>query len=467
MDEQFDDNRLTNRIREVFDNYEHPSADHGWEQFRKKYPAEGKDRKVAMLWWSSAAAIILLMLGVGLWFKGQDKTPQNNIVLKPAAKPLEKDSSTNLVQPNQTPAMASTETPTDTAVKKPYQSSYVHSLAAGPVMAYQVRHYKEASTLSNAEQPVKATEPENNQANNTPVKDNGIVYTTTPIDTVKAQQVQQPQLSQTTKPTESATQQPQQTTIAANNNTKRSGTIMDMFEREKGTQTAQRQPTDKGDKKVTFSVFATTYFNYAEGSTNQVNAGAGFASDFRLTKKLKLSTGVALAQNSLNYGSANTAPQAAFAVAAKAPVLRQGGFFAMSAALPVFRNYNVSMLGIDVPINLKYEFNPDKTDAFISAGLSSGTFFNENYTYRYTYSNGTVSNAADAGQDQSQSVRGNSNFYFGRLLNLSFGIGYPIGTNRLIVEPFVKYPLGGLGAQDIRFGSGGVNLKFSFKGGRR
>ncbi|MGZ3767731.1 MAG: hypothetical protein ACXVA2_23910, partial [Mucilaginibacter sp.] len=54
-------------------------------------------------------------------------------------------------------------------------------------------------------------------------------------------------------------------------------------------------------------------------------------------------------------------------------------------------------------------------------------------------------------------------FYFGKTLNFSFGTGYSVGRNRLIIEPFLKYPLEGLGAQQIRFGAGGLNLKFNFQ----
>ncbi|MBL4675733.1 MAG: outer membrane beta-barrel protein [Mucilaginibacter sp.] len=465
MDDQFD-NKLSNRIREVFDNYEYPPAEHGWAELRKKFPAEEKHNKVAWLWWSSAAAIILVMLGIGLWYNGTDST-QNNYAVKPVVKKPVKDSVIKNPTIAQQPVIAKTE---PVNVKPSYVSPYVQSLGVSPRNTY--RPNTAAVNSSVIQQPAEVAKTENStaiaQTNSTPAAS----VVTTAVDSAKNIDpvVQQPQLAQSVKPAEnSPIVQSQQNAIAATATQKpKQTTIMDMFEQEKKNKAAQRNLGNKqGDKKVTFAVYATTYFNYSEGSSNQMNAGAGVSSDFRLSKKLKLSTGVALAQNSLNYGSAAAAPQSAFALASKARVLNQEGLFAMSAALPVFRNYNVSMLGIDVPVNLKYEFNPDKTDAFISAGLSSGTFFDESYTYKYTYSNGTVANSAAASEDHNETAHSSNNFYFGKMLNVSFGIGYPVGNNRLIVEPFVKYPLGGLGAQDIRFGSGGVNLKFSFKGGKR
>jgi hypothetical protein len=111
-------------------------------------------------------------------------------------------------------------------------------------------------------------------------------------------------------------------------------------------------------------------------------------------------------------------------------------------------------------LNLKYVFNSKKSDTYISAGLSSGTFINETYTYSYNY---TAPFSASASKVQDQSTRQSFNgFYFAKTLNFSFGTGLPLGRNRLIVEPFIKYPLDGLGSQDIRFGAGGLNLKFNF-----
>ncbi|MNY24797.1 hypothetical protein D3C86_1585370 [compost metagenome] len=49
-----------------------------------------------------------------------------------------------------------------------------------------------------------------------------------------------------------------------------------------------------------------------------------------------------------------------------------------------------------------------------------------------------------------------------RTFNMSFGIDYNLKNNKLTVEPYLKYPLGGLGAEQIKWTSAGLNLKFSF-----
>jgi hypothetical protein len=127
----------------------------------------------------------------------------------------------------------------------------------------------------------------------------------------------------------------------------------------------------------------------------------------------------------------------------------------IAAANPILKNYRASLVGLDIPVNLKYEFNPQKNNAYILAGLSSGSFINETYTINYNY---------PAQQAQVQTSRNSFNgFYFAKTLNLAVGTGFSLGKNRLIVEPFLKYPLQGLGSQQLLFGAGGINLKFNFQ----
>lgn len=465
MDEQFD-KKLTNHIREVFDNYEHPGAEHGWDQLRKKFPAKKQRNKVTWLWWSSAAALIIVLLGVGIWYNTKDNDA-NNLAVKPTVKkqqpiieqPKPADTNQqNTIAPITTdqPAVAKNNAPVFANPGTPvihYTAPAVNPITApvskGMNTDIQAQHAAISSAMPNlaqAKQPVLAP-------------------TLTPaVDSQKLNNAvaSQPQLAVTTQTPNNPVQA--NNSVAANNGArKQPKTMAEMFADDKLNQPPKRNdPVKPNSKKVNFSIYAATYFNYAEGSTNQMNAGAGFTSDFRLSKKLKLSTGVALAQNSLSYSSSPPQSPSANDFVASAPASRKdAALFATSAVLPVFKNYNASLVGLDIPINIKYEFNPEKSDAYISAGLSSGTFIDESYTYRYGYGNGTT--YSSTASDEQTTHSSFNNFYFGKTLNFSFGVGYPVGGNRLIVEPFVKYPLGGLGAQDIRFGAGGVNLKFSFK----
>ena len=50
-----------------------------------------------------------------------------------------------------------------------------------------------------------------------------------------------------------------------------------------------------------------------------------------------------------------------------------------------------------------------------------------------------------------------------RTLNVSFGFNTRLSKKQsLTIEPFLKYPLGGLGSENIRFGASGINVKLNF-----
>jgi hypothetical protein len=486
MDDKFDE-KLASRIREVFDNYEYPPADEGWMELRKKFPAEEKRDKIAWLWWSSAAAILLVFIGTGIWMNNKPAA-DTNVANKPVTKQQPVQQDTLLSKPNINQHQNNTDNIAQAPVKTT-ETGKVNSvgtvtdgtknpLAPNNAIAYtpvtrKIQSSKSAGGINTAPgstDPFTSTTGVNTPAQSNvtaaaklPLKNNGVTANTIIADSPAAavnNAASQPQIAKADVPVATDNVSPAVKQPAK--------TVYDLFNDDKLTAaTKKNQQDNKEDKKVKFSVYAATYFNYAEGSKNQVNAGAGFTSDFRLSKNVKLSTGLALAQNTLSYD--NSPPPSYnergrnYANAVAPPIL-QDGLFSTISSVAEFKNYNANLVGLDVPINIKYEFNPDKSDTYISAGLSSGTFIDEKYTYRYSYRNNGFANAyATATQDQTITQNFNS-FYFARMLNLSFGVGYPIGkSNRLIIEPFLKYPLAGLGAQDIHFGAGGVNLKFTFK----
>jgi hypothetical protein len=242
----------------------------------------------------------------------------------------------------------------------------------------------------------------------------------------------------------------------------------------------------KSDRAMMLSLYAATYFNYAKGSQSQLGVGGGVTSDFRISSNFKISTGLSIGQNRLSYSSDNNIPQqinnSALALVNKSAASSVAAYSAVSAGLkdeavspPSVKNYNASLVGLDIPLNIKYQFNPKKNDTYISAGISSGTYINESYRSTYSYGGNYNSSANFAGNglnalnntaQQTQESTTNQHFGsfdFAKTLNLSFGVGYPMGkTTRLVIEPFLKYPLNGLGTQDIRFGASGINLKLSF-----
>ncbi|GAA4340901.1 hypothetical protein GCM10023149_52720 [Mucilaginibacter gynuensis] len=471
MSDQLDDD-LKRRISEVFDNYEDDSADEGWMLLREKFPEQSKHRGTAWLWWASAAAVFLLVLGLGLWirFDGANTETNNYAVklVKPAQQPNKTEDNIKPVI-KQVPATGNDQlasTGGETRVKqafRPAAPALVQQTNVSPVQPNAI----DSQTFDSREAIASA------KTTATAGTDSAAIIANAKVQPVYAV-TQQPQVNAPTVATQqpavndqpAAKQQPVVTTQPAVKQEPEKSAIEKLFEREQramASNTKKTADSKNEDKLVHFGVYAGTYVNYAKGSDNQVNVGAGLTSDFKLTKKLRFSTGVSIAQNSMSYGT--EIPKVAAQASLMATAVREQSFSGITAP-PEFKDYNASLVGLDIPLNLKYEFNPSKSDTYISAGVSSGTFINESYNYRFSYS-APFSYANNQTENENINKSFN-NFYFAKTLNFAFGVGYPLGkSNRLVIEPFVKYPLAGLGAQQIRFGAGGVNLKLNFQTRRK
>jgi hypothetical protein len=495
MDEQFDKD-LINRIREVFDNYEDPSADEGWLELRKKFPEKKSRRPVAWIWRGAAAALVLLCMGIGfLIYDGRVKpttvahtktkiAPVENLVKnKPASNGAANTGNKEETKLSNTAiAQGSSFAQSPATAKLHNQSNYPadikrHDLTKPGNFAVAGRQYPAQSSpgktaLSNSIALNTSVAPQqglqNGTGNQNPVlKDNssniiasakkpavnGKATDSAAINTIKTTQLLAANSGKTTGNTDTADNKqlakPANATLAA------------------VKQAKVRKMENSDPRRIRLAISAGTYVNYAKGSSSQMNIGLGFSSEIPLTGKLSLVTGINVAQNSLNYGGtppfaiqqnqlvAATAPKnASFASASFAPV-----------STPKFQNYNASLIALDIPVNLKYQFNPKKSDAYVSAGLSSGVFIDENYVYKYNY----PSLFSPSVQQTLGTTAHNrfSNFYAAKVVNVAFGIGRQIGRNRVIIEPFLKYPLDGVGSQQLRFGTGGVNLKLNLLSGKK
>jgi len=449
------DDQIKNRIKEVFDNFEDTSADEGWLLLREKFPEESsKRRPFAWMWWGAAAAILLVFLSIGLWMKN---TPdKNDHVAKVSGHPKQE---TLAIKKHQTDSVKNGISPVEKSIDKPQpaQNQQANTIQPTNIPGNSIspNYGTQTSKLPLYDSSLRVAVAIKKVADSSKTAVNNIKpMVKKPSDSIKTAigKAPQPQLAVSNQP---KTQVPASLVLTGKKPVK---SITDMFANDKGTK-APANEDDQPSKRVHFGVYAGTYFNYSKGSDNQVNMGAGITSDIKINKNLKLVTGVSIGQNSLSYASVPTeAASARSSLFVPAAAMQNMAFTALST--PTVKTYNASLVGLDIPINLKYEFNPQKTDAYVSMGLSSGTFIDESYTYKYNYPS-LVSSALQQTKDETTGKNFNS-FYFAKTLNVAFGVGYPFGKNRLVIEPFLKYPLDGVGSQNLRFGAGGVNLKFNF-----
>jgi|SRR6185312_7531234 len=448
MDEQFDKN-ITDRVKEVFENYEDPFAHDSWLRLREKFPEKRRRRPVAW-WWLGTAAALLLFFGIVLLLNKENVQTKklafkkiNTIKAEPPRSLKEHGEKNNDLNAGDNPVNEEKVAGTGAHSERKI-TTRKRTITAGQNKAFDQQQHGQ---LANA---VQRPVPGNGFGKNNPLTKEVADSANRP-----AIKTQKEQLAENVRPKmAAANDSAKHTTLQSQKS------INSMFAQDQQLSKSNHAEKQKNDtKKVRFGVYAATYFNYAKGSDNQVNIGAGFTSDISLAKNLKLVTGVSIGQNSLNYSSPasfNAAVPASASLLTAAASSHYSSFgINVNTASPTLKNYNASLVGLDIPVNLKYAFDPQKSDTYILAGLSSGTFINETYTSQYSY-------PAQQTQDQVSHSSFNG-FYFAKTLNLALGTGFNMGKNRIIVEPFLKYPLDGLGVQQLRFGAGGINLKFNFQ----
>ena len=492
MDERWD-NDLKKRIKEVFDNYDDTSADEGWRLLREKFPEKQKRRIAVWIWLGSAAALLALLLGI-FWLRTANTTAQQFAGNK---RQIKKDSSKSSVQAiarnnnandslinktqdrieqknkllitvaktSTTPTSSNTSNKKESTTLKPSASSkrqvkpaivkQENDLAANQAPNNSKQNKQANVSVNQKNNPVatnlnsqKPTLPGNNSITDKEQVENNRLAQTNPVKTDTG-----------TKAKNYAASVPATVDMKQAQAKK----MDDLFIKDR---LASNQKTDKkipsGKKLISMGVYAATYFNYAKGSNNQFNLGAGLTADIRVTDNLRISSGLSVGQNSLSYNSQAPAVQSAsFGAPLASASIAPASLYLYTANTPQFKSYDANLIGIDVPLNIKYIFDPGKSNTYFLAGLSSGTFINETYTYSYNNPSFYSSNVS---QVQNQSTTNNFNgIYIARTLNLAFGTGYFLGRNRLVIEPFLKYPLEGLGTQQLKFGAGGINLKFDFE----
>ncbi len=487
MDERWD-NDLKKRIKEVFDNYDDTSADEGWRLLREKFPEKQKRRIAVWIWLGSAAALLALLLGI-LWIRtANTSAPQlagNKVHIKldsgkgtmqatvrnnmandsTTGKNSEHHNSKNV--PMSIIAKTSAQTTNSAGTANPHkQESTALKPKTGSKIQVKPAIVKEENNLvanqaqNNKNQNIAANVP--GTKNISPISANGNVI----ADNGQTKNNSNRSAQTKASPIDTGSNLKNFAAIATptvNLKQAQAKKMDDMFIKDRlvSNQKADKKiPSD--NKLISLGVYAATYFNYAKGSNNQFNVGAGLTFDIRVSNNIRISTGVSVGQNSLSFNSQAPAVQspsngALLAAASIAPISR----YLYTASTPQFKSYDANLIGLDVPLNIKYIFDPGKRNTYFLAGVSSGTFINETYTYSY---NNPSLYSANVSQVQNQSTANNFNgFYFARTLNLAFGTGYMLGRNRLVIEPFLKYPLQGLGTQQLKFGAGGINLKFDFE----
>jgi len=211
------------------------------------------------------------------------------------------------------------------------------------------------------------------------------------------------------------------------------------------------------NNSVTFGVAVSPIINYDQANQSpNIGFGGGVLLEIPFFKNFDIYTGLLVTNQKINFQE-NTLLEIASGIQLKSK--------------------EAVLTGLDIPINLKYNFVMNKNKMFVAAGLSSVTFLKENVESTFQVSNTVLietvdnfgnpiilSNVENTFEKETETLGSFNNFHFGKIINLSFGVELPFKKKRqsLIIEPYFKYSLGSLTSEQINFSSGGINLKLNF-----
>lgn len=212
----------------------------------------------------------------------------------------------------------------------------------------------------------------------------------------------------------------------------------------------------KSNKKINFGIALSSHYSSSDiGAKDNINIGGGFLTEYIITDKISINSGLLLANHHLN-----TQNNSLF-----------GGFLKVDAAESTFAGSSeteILLVGLDIPLNVKFNFDR----IFISTGVSSLVYLKESYSESYYVEN--TQEVYNPETDSYETLYLYDNVYdtdergafqtfdFAKLINFSVGYKIPLKKGKLILEPYAKIPIGKLTAYSISYGYGGFALKYDF-----
>jgi hypothetical protein len=210
------------------------------------------------------------------------------------------------------------------------------------------------------------------------------------------------------------------------------------------------QKNVRANNEVRFGLAFSPAISTADAESN-FGYGGGVTTDWSLSQKFVVSTGIYVAQNHLIYENTGN-------------------------RLPVLADQNdirVNLVALDIPINLQYHINDN---IFVSAGISSATFMKEDYTYTAEYDKLIKVTTLSESKEPIETIRvvriaetreisepSFRSFNLAAFYNFSVGYQYAMGDRyKLSFEPFIKFPAMPVTSGELQYSTGGVQLKLKF-----
>jgi hypothetical protein len=196
----------------------------------------------------------------------------------------------------------------------------------------------------------------------------------------------------------------------------------------------------KFNRKWSVSAFLAPEFNGTSFSTSykSTSQAGGLSVEFYPTAKLKIGAGLVVNNKIYTAGKGDYVPEKGFWTNGIAPDATEA-----------------RCLILDIPLTIGYRIaGNDKRSIWVNAGLSSYWMLTENYHYVYEPTDPALVQGWNGKRE---------NFDAFSSLNLSIAYERRIKERLfLLVEPYYKLPVGGIGHGSVNLISSGVNLGFRY-----
>ncbi len=419
--------KITNRINEVFDSHRVDFNPQDWESLKAQLP-ERKSR-IAFVFWAMAkvaAVVLLALIGIYMFwgresFDGtndrvvenslerfQGENPSEVAIVDPLTKPI----SENPVRPENNLNVDKDNLAREIA--KPNPESKKQSKTSEPtsrlIADILIESKLQESTSGISRQP--GSNPENKTAqqisSSTVTQGNIIITDTAGIN--QDREVPQP-VPPFTKPKK---------------------------------------------EKFKLGVEMATFANYSKDNVKpSMSYGGGIAANIPMNKKFSFNPGLFFsAYNMELQNSQDFVPQSNLAS------------FTTSGNYPSDPNITameMQLTGFDIPINFQYRFlKREKGNYFLELGFSSLWYISQDYSYELSYVDYSTAQAGIVHTKSEETpIEDFKAFDFAKFLNFSVGLDYHLSKRfDMVVNPYLKYPVNMLSGDELKFGSGGLKLKF-------
>ncbi len=222
--------------------------------------------------------------------------------------------------------------------------------------------------------------------------------------------------------------------------------------------------SQSGKKTSVIAGFSGLMSNIENMMVNSPGVSVGFYIEHRLTRRLSVRPGLALAKHS--YGTKNMMAGTVFMSS-----LDNNGL--MTGIVDSYEN-KLDILTVEVPVNMVYTImERGKSSLFVSAGVSTMVYLDQNFSSSFTnvYTEQKLDIASGSMYEETRLQEVNVETdekafshvdYFG-LANLSAGYSMPLRKGgSMLFEPFLQLPVSDLTSFNVRIRYGGLSLKFRF-----